>query len=163
MQIKPKLDERHEYSVRLVWTGARQGATTSYQAYSREFEYCSGGKAFQRGSADPHFRGDPALYNPEEQLVAALSSCHMLSYLALCARGGISVLSYEDDAHGIMSVKDGKLRFTSVILRPRVHVSAGTDLEKARALHHEAHDECYVASSVNFPVENEPEITIASA
>ena len=161
MQIKQKLDERHEYAVQLVWTGASQGPTASYQGYSREFEYRSGEKASQRGSADPHFRGDPGLYNPEEQLVAALSSCHMLSYLALCARGGLHVVSYEDAAHGVMAVKDGKLRFTSVTLRPKVTVAAGTDPERARALHHEAHAECYIASSVNFPVENEPEIAIA--
>ncbi len=162
MQIKQKLDERHDYAVRLVWTGARQGSTSSYQSYSREFEYRSGDKAPQRGSADPHFRGDPTMYNPEEQLVASLSSCHMLSYLALCARGGIQVVSYEDDAQGVMSVKDGKLRFTSVTLRPKVTVAAGTDPEKARSLHHDAHEECYIASSVNFPVENEPEIVVAA-
>lgn len=162
MQIKQKLDERHEYAVRLIWSGARNGPTVSYQAYSREFEYSSNNKPAQRGSADPHYRGDPSLYNPEEQLVASLSSCHMLSYLALCARAGIHVVSYEDDAQGVMTVKDGKLRFTSVTLHPRVTVAAGTDLTKARALHHDAHEECYIASSVNFPVENNPEVTIAN-
>ena len=73
MKIKPKLDERHEYSANIVWTGARVGPTTSYQAYSREYEFRSGNKPVLRGSADPHYRGDPALYNPEDMLVVALS------------------------------------------------------------------------------------------
>src|SRR4051812_24982796 len=119
MNIRQKTDERHEYALSLVWTGASQGSTSSYQSYSREYEYRVGDKASMRGSADPHFRGDPALYNPEEMLVVALSSCHMLSYLAECARGGVEVVAYEDSATGVMTVKGGKLRFTSVVLRPR--------------------------------------------
>ena len=158
MNIKKKVDERHEYQVALLWTGASKGPTSSYQSYSREYEYRVGTKPTLKGSADPHFRGDPALYNPEEQLVASLSSCHMLSYLAECARAGVHVIAYEDTAAGVMSVQDGKLRFTSVVLRPRVTISADSDVEKAKALHHRAHEECFIASSVNFPVTNEPEI-----
>jgi organic hydroperoxide reductase OsmC/OhrA len=161
MNIKPKVDERHEYQVALVWTGAAKGPTTSYQSYSREYEYRVGTKAAVRGSADPHFRGDPELYNPEELLVAALSSCHMLSYLAECARARVHVVAYEDTAVGVMSVHDGKLRFTSVVLHPRVTIAAGSDVEKAKALHHRAHEECFIASSVNFPVSNEPEIMVS--
>lgn len=163
MEIRPKTDERHEYAVRLVWTGGAQGGTTSYRSYSREFEYRAGDKAPQSGSADPHFRGDPTLYNPEEQLVASLSSCHMLSYLAECARAGVQVVAYEDSATGVMAVKDGKLRFTSVVLRPRVGIALGADAAKAKALHHRAHEDCYIANSVNFPVTHEPVIILADA
>ena len=90
-----------------------------------------------------------------EQLVAALSSCHLLSYLAECARAGIEVVAYEDAAVGVMTVKDGKLRFTSVVLRPRVTIARGNDLGQAAALHHRAHEDCYIANSVNFPVTHE--------
>src|SRR4051812_36297017 len=98
--------DRHEYAARVVWTGATNGPTSSYQSYSREYEYRVEGKPATRGSADPHFRGDPTLYNPEELLVVALSTCHLLSYLADCARAGVHVLSYEDDPVGVMSVRD---------------------------------------------------------
>lgn len=161
MAIKQKTDERHDYAVALTWTGAAQSATTSYQAYSREYEYRAGTKAPQRGSADPHFRGDPSLYNPEEQLVASLSTCHLLSYLAECARAGVHVVAYEDDARGVMTVKDGKLRMTSVVLHPRVTIAPGSDAEKATSLHHAAHEECFIANSVNFPVTNEPTVVVA--
>ena len=161
MKIQQKTDEPHEYALSRAWTGAANGPTSTYQSYSREYEYRFGDKTPMRGSADPHFRGDPSLYNPEEQLVAALSSCHLLSYLAECARAGVQVVAYEDNASGGMSVKDGKLRFTSVILRPTVTISPGSDLEKARLLHHRAHEECYIANSVNFPVINEPDVRFA--
>ena len=162
MNIKQNPDERHEYSATLVWTGASKGPTSSYQSYSREYEFRAGDKPAIRGSADPHFRGDTTLYNPEELLVVALSTCHLLSYLAECARAGVHVVAYEDSAAGVMSVRDGKLRFTSVVLRPRVTVAAGTNVEKATALHHDAHEGCFIANSVNFPVTNEPTIVVAS-
>lgn len=162
MAIKPNLDERHEYRARLVWTGAKQGPTTSYQAYSREYEYQLDGKTSLRGSADPHFRGDPTLHNPEELLVMALSSCHLLSYLAECARAGVHVVAYEDDAHGLMGYRDGKMRLLSVELRPRVTIAPDSDMQKAVDLHHAAHDGCFIASSVNFPVTNKPEVAIGS-
>jgi organic hydroperoxide reductase OsmC/OhrA len=107
------------------------------------------------------FRGDPALHNPEDLLVAALSSCHFLSYAALCARTGVTVVAYEDDASGTMDRVDGVTRFTEVVLRPRVTVAAGSDADKARALHARAHALCFIASSVNFPVRNEPTIVFA--
>lgn len=148
----------HHYAARLVWTGARQGPTTTYQSYSREYEFQCNGKAAISGSADPLYRGDPTLYNPEELVVAALSSCHLLSYLAECARGGVHVVSYEDDATGVMAVKDGKMRIVEVVLRPKVRIARGCDLERARGLHEKAHEECFIASSVNFPVRHEESV-----
>ncbi|HTE43802.1 MAG TPA: OsmC family protein [Gemmatimonadaceae bacterium] len=161
MKIQPKDHAVHEYSVALVWTGAKAGPTKSYQTYSREYEYRSGDKPAVRGSADPIYRGDASLYNPEELLVVALSTCHLLSYLAECARGGVLVVAYDDDAIGTMTMKDGRERFVDVLLRPRVTVAAGTDIERAQALHHKAHDDCYIANSVNFPVRHEPTIIVA--
>jgi organic hydroperoxide reductase OsmC/OhrA len=155
MTIHSKTDERHEYTTSLVWTGAAAGPTRAYQSYSREYEFRSPGKATVRGSADPHYRGDASLHNPEELLVVALATCHLLSYLADCAVARVHVVSYEDDAVGTMTIRDGKLRFTDVLLRPRVTVAAGTDLDAARRLHESAHAGCFIANSVNFPVRHE--------
>jgi organic hydroperoxide reductase OsmC/OhrA len=145
---------RHLYAARLTWTGA--GPTLSYRGYSREYVAEIAGKPPLRGSADKQFLGDAGLLNPEELLVVALSSCHLLSYLALCARNGVAVLSYEDDAAGTMTLSDGRVRFTEVVLRPRVAIAAGSSIAAAVALHDAAHDECYIAASVNFPVRHEP-------
>ena len=153
----------HRYAGRLTWTGARHGATTSYNSYSREYEFRSADKPPITCSADPHFRGDPALYNPEELLVLSLSRCHLLSYLAECARAGIAVVSYEDDATGTMTIKDRRMRFTEVTLHPRVVIAQANaaNVDRAVALHHEAHDQCFIANSVNFEVRNEPVVTVA--
>jgi organic hydroperoxide reductase OsmC/OhrA len=161
MAIRPNEHQRHEYESTLVWTGARNGPTSSYQSYSREYEFQCGNKPRLVGSSDPHFRGDPALYNPEEMLVVALSSCHLLAYLADCARAGVHVVAYEDKATGAMAMHDGKLRFVEVTLHPRVTVAPGSNVDRALELHHDAHEGCFIASSVNFPVRHEPTIVVA--
>lgn len=152
--------ETHHFATHLVWTGAALGAPFRYEDYSREHVIEVEGKPSLRASAAPAFRGDPTLHNPEDLLVAALSSCHCLSYLALCARSRITVLGYEDRATGTMARVDGVTRFTEVVLHPRVIVAAGADLDRARALHERAHAICFIASSVNFPVRNEPQIQV---
>ena len=115
------------------------------------------GKPAIAGSSDPSFRGDPSCYNPEELLVASLSACHMLWYLGLCANGGVVVTRYVDRAEGMMMEgADGSGRFTRVVLRPDVTLAAGSDVARAEALHHEAHAKCFIANSVNFPVEHAP-------
>ena len=153
----------HGYEARLTWTGAARGGTTSYDAYSREHVVEIAGKPPLRGSADPLFRGDPALHNPEDLLVAALSACHLLSYLALAARAGLHVVAYEDDARGTMEFAGGGGRFTEVVLRPRVTVAAGADEALALRLHDTAHAQCFIASSVSFPVRHEPEVVVVAA
>jgi len=151
----------HDYAVHLTWTGAADGPTGDYAAYSRTHTLAFDGKPTLTASADPHFRGDPALHNPEDLLVGALAGCHMLTYLALCARAGIAVTAYEDAASGTMTLEGGGGHFTEVILRPRVSVAAGTDVAKAMALHETAHRHCFIAASVNFPVRREAEVNIA--
>ena len=150
----------HRYAARLIWTGAEHGPTRDYQSYSRSYRVEVEGKPPLEGSADPTFRGDPARHNPEDLLLAALAACHMLSFLALCARAGIEVVAYEDQASGMMAPRDGKVRFVEVILAPKVTIGAG-DLQQARALHAKAHAECFIASSVSFPVLNMPTVTRA--
>src|SRR5690349_17757607 len=93
----------HRYGCRVTWSSAQNGPTSSYESYSREYEVDISGKPRLRGSSDPSFKGDPALHNPEDLLLVALSTCHMLSYLALAAREKLLVKSYEDRAEGTMS------------------------------------------------------------
>jgi organic hydroperoxide reductase OsmC/OhrA len=148
----------HHFAARTVWTGAELGPTDTYEGYSREYTIEVEGKPRLSGSADAAFLGDSSLHNPEDLLVASLSGCHLLSYLACCARAGIAVVSYADDASGIMEIKDRKLRFSEVTLHPRVTIARGSDIDKARALHADAHDVCFIANSVNFPVRHEAKV-----
>lgn len=149
----------HEYRTRVVWDGNRGNGTADYATYGREYRLLMDGKPDIDGSADPMFRGDRAKPNPEDLFVAAISSCHLLSYLALCARNGISVASYEDDAVGRMSFSpDGSGKFVEVILHPRVSIASG-DLALATELHRKAHEQCYIANSCSCPIRNEPMVT----
>lgn len=151
--------KRHEYAVRVLWTGNDGSGTKTYRSYRRDHTIESGSKPAIHASSDPAFRGDPARYNPEELLVASLSSCHMLWYLHLCSAAKITVTAYRDEAAGEMDEReDGSGAFVRVRLRPSVSVESGDDRTKALALHHDAHRMCFVANSVNFPVEIEAEI-----
>lgn len=145
----------HEYSLSLVWEGNSGRGTADYAAYSRQFRANAAGKAAVIGSADPSFRGDKQLHNPEDLLVMSLASCHMLSYLALCALKKIRVLDYRDHATGRMVADRSGGKFEQVTLHPHVVIADAADLEAARALHEPAHASCYIASSVNFPVTHE--------
>jgi organic hydroperoxide reductase OsmC/OhrA len=155
-------DKQHNYATRTVWTGNLGEGTAGYRAYSRDHVISAAGRPDLAGSSDPAFRGDAARWNPEDLLVASLSSCHMLWYLHLCAREGITVLAYQDDATGTMEEDaDGGGRFTRAVLRPVVALAAGADAALAKVLHEEAHHLCFIANSVNFPVSIEP--TVLSA
>lgn len=147
------MSKSHHYETRLTWTGNTGIGTSGYRDYSRDFEVSIPGKSDFYGSADPAFRGDPKRHNPEELLVMALSSCHMLWYLHLCADHGVVVTSYIDEASGIMeeSAQIGG-KFSEVTLRPRVTIGKGSDCGLAQKLHIKAHQLCYIANSVNFPV-----------
>jgi organic hydroperoxide reductase OsmC/OhrA len=151
----------HDYTSRLTWTGAEHGPTSSYETYGREYAIEIAGKPTLRGSADAMFRGDGALHNPEDLLVAALSSCHLLSYLAHAARAGLHVVAYEDASSGTMEFAGGGGRFTEVTLRPTVTIAAGADEALALRLHEKAHHDCFIASSMNFPVRHEATVHIA--
>src|SRR5262245_50833312 len=157
-----KTHRAHEFRCRLVWTGAAQSGTVSYVTYSRDYRIDIPGKPSIEGSAAGVFRGDDARLNPEDLLVASLSACHCLSYLALCARAGVEVVAYADDAWGKLEPIDGKLRFSEVLLRPSVTIAPGASMEKALALHAAAHGECFIAGSVNFPVRNEPTVVFTA-
>ena len=153
--------KKHHYSVTVKWTGNTGTGTSSYRSYERQHEISAGTeKPPIPGSSDPAFRGDASRWNPEELLVASLSACHKLWYLHLCSEAGIAVASYIDNAEGVMEeTTDGSGHFERVLLRPQVKVTPGSDIAKARALHHTAHAKCFIANSVNFPVQLEPEIS----
>ena len=145
--------KEHLYQISLQWTGNNGQGTSNYKAYNRSYEIEVQGKPKILGSSDPAFRGDKTKYNPEELLVASISSCHMLWYLHLCADAGIVVIEYCDRPTGKMSeTEDGAGRFTEVILRPEIVITAESNLEKAKQLHHKAHELCFIANSVNFPI-----------
>ena len=151
------MGQRHSYSVTVAWTGNTGTGTSSYRNYERSHEISAAGKAAIAGSSDPAFRGDAKRWNPEELLVASLSTCHQLWYLHLCAEAGVVVERYVDEAVGVMEeAADGGGQFVEVVLRPRVGLAASSDREKALSLHHEAHEKCFIARSVNFPVRCEP-------
>lgn len=150
----------HKYEVQVTWIGNGGTGTSSYRGYSRAHVITSNGKTPIEGSSDPSFRGDPTRWNPEELLLASLSACHKLWYLALCAEAGVVVAAYEDCAKGTMvEERGGAGQFTSVVLKPKVVLAAGSNIEKAQALHHVAHEKCFIARSVKFPVSHVPDIT----
>lgn len=151
----------HSYSVSVEWTGNRGTGTSAYRAYGRDLVVSIEGKtAVIEGSSDRVFFGDPERWNPEELLVAALSQCHLLSYLHAATNNGIIVERYTDEAFGTMQqTDDGGGHFTEVLLRPLVHISAG-DPKLAFELHEEANAKCFISSSVNFPVRHEPRILV---
>ena len=153
-------ERQHTYRIRLVWTGNLGDGTISYRGYARDHRIGAPGKREIEGSSDPAFRGDPTRWNPEELLLAALSACHQLWYLHLCAERGVVVRSYEDAACGTMAERaDGSGAFTSVLLEPVVVIATGSDAALAEALHAEAAAACFIARSVNFPVQHRATIS----
>ncbi|MBB4634217.1 OsmC family protein [Longimicrobium terrae] len=152
------MNSEHAYAARVVWEGNTGEGTARYTGYGREYHVEIGGKPELRGSADPAFRGDAALHNPEDLFLASISACHMLFYLALCARRGIRVTSYEDDAQGTMRVDAGGGRFEEVTLRPMVTIDGGNDVELALRIHDEAHASCFIANSCAFPIRRAPTV-----
>ena len=151
----------HTYRLTVEWTGNLGAGTATYRGYERAHLIRSAGTPDLVGSSDPAFRGDPARWNPEELLVAALSTCHQLAYLHVAVLAGVVVTAYTDDAVGEMTEDaDGGGRFRSVTLHPTVTVTDRSMLEAAQQLHADAHEKCFIASSVDFPVRHEPTVRI---
>ena len=151
--------KQHNYALKINWTGNSGSGTNRYKSYERSFEVSVDGKEIINGSSDPSFNGDKTKYNPEELLLASISSCHMLWYLHLCADDGIIVTSYIDNAEGIMVENDnGGGKFEQVILKPVISVTENSMIEKAIILHAKANKLCFVANSVNFRISHQPVI-----
>jgi len=143
----------HQYTLNLVWTGNAGSGTSGYQSYERSHTISVSDKPDLLLSSDSAFRGNPNRYNPEELLLASLSSCHMLWFLHLCSDTGIIVVEYSDDPVGEMKMnRDGSGQFSQVTLRPTVVISNSERLNELDALHEKAHGMCFIARSVNFDV-----------
>lgn len=151
----------HTYLARVEWSGSTGGG---YRAYPRAHTaYTPPASEGFDLSADSHFRGDPDLPNPEQLLVLAASSCQLLSFLAVAARGGVDVLGYQDDAMGEMPQDVVPQRITRIVLRPRVQVAAGTQVVAVERMLHEAHEQCYVANSLTTEVLVQPTVDVWDA
>jgi organic hydroperoxide reductase OsmC/OhrA len=156
-------DSNHTFEGSIHWPADTAQKLPPDPAFSRNAVLASPGHPPVPGSSPTVFGGDASRYNPEELVTIALAHCHMLTYLSLASKKRVSVLGYEDRASSVLG-KDpvsGKMKLLSALLKPKVTVARGTNLDEARALHAKAHEYCFVASSVNFPVEVTPEIAEA--
>lgn len=153
------MTQQHQYRAHVAWEGNLGTGTARYAGYSRDYRMHVEGKPDLAGSSDPAFRGDPARHNPEDLLLGAISACHMLFYLSLCAQAGVVVEAYEDAAEAVMRTEPGGGgRFESVTLHPRVRIAAGSDAALAAQLHARAHALCFIANSCSVPIAHRPEI-----
>ena len=151
------MDKAHQYNLTLDWTGNSGSGTKDYRSYERSYSISIDGKAEIKGSSDPAFRGYASKYNPEELLLASLSSCHILRFLHLCSANGIVVTAYVDEPSGIMiENEDGSGKLKEVILKPIVTINDEKSLGKLNYIHVEANRFCFIPNSVNFPVRHFP-------
>lgn len=157
----------HGYAVSIQWTGNRGEGTATYRSYGRDHRIVAAGKSHEiEGSSDRTFRGDAERWNPEELVIAALSQCHLLSYLHVAASNGLVVVDYRDEASGTLEQEGEGGRLIEATLRPRVTLAAhhsDEDARRAAHLHERASELCFIANSVSFPVAHEPVTVIASA
>lgn len=146
-----------EHSATVTWR--RTSESFGYDAYNRDHTWSFDGGVQVRASAAPAYRGDLDCVDPEEALVAAISGCHMLTFLAIASRKRLVVDAYEDHATGFLEKNaSGKLAVTRVVLRPLVQFG-GTmtpSHDDVVRLHEQAHDGCIIANSVLTTVTIEP-------
>jgi len=157
------MNGEHNYNLTVTWTGNTGTGTSNYRNYERSHTIKIENKVEIVGSADPAFRGDKTKHNPEDLLLASLSTCHMLWYLHLCADAGVIVTNYQDEATGKMiETSHGSGHFVEVVLNPIVTVTESSMISKANLLHEKANEMCYVANSVNFPVHHQPKAVLTA-
>ncbi|MBX3088224.1 MAG: OsmC family protein [Cryobacterium sp.] len=156
------MGKEHHYRVFVEWQGNRGTGTSGYRDYGRVHLVRAGGKLHEiAGSSDRTFHGNAERWNPEELLLAALSQCHMLSYLHVATNRGVVVTAYSDSPEGVMEqTVDGGGHFTLAVLKPTVTVSSSEMIEEALSAHREASQKCFIANSVNFEVRHEPDIVV---
>lgn len=148
---------KHLFKVALNWISKEKTAQSTSKFYSKSHSISIQGKPDLNISAAKAFKGDPALYNPEDLLLISLTSCHMMSYLYCCKLNNIEVISYTDDAEATLEVNDdGSGRIVEVMLHPKVIISNPTQIELAISLHKKANELCFIANSCNFPVFHSP-------
>jgi len=151
------MNGQHNYSLTVKWTGNTGTGTSGYKEFERSHSVIIDNKVDILCSSDPAFRGDQTKHNPEELLLASISSCHMLWYLHLCAVASIIVTDYIDHATAIMiETANGGGKFTAATLNPIVTITNILMTEKANELHKKANELCFIANSLNFPVYHNP-------
>ena len=146
----------HSYPLTVGWTGNTLDST-----YNRNATITNPGKHALAVSSAPEYAGDPTRWNPEDLLGSALATCHMLTFLALCAKTKIEVKAYEDRAEAILDTVDKVTRITRVHLRPVIRVAPGTSKAKVEELFEKAHKYCFVANSVTCETVLEPRVVEA--
>ena len=140
---------KHVFKAKLDWFFSKKESVK----YTKSHSISVDGKAVLHVSAAKAFKGDPAMYNPEDLLLSSVVSCHMMSYLYVCKQNGIDVVSYTDEAEATLEVlEDGSGRFTTIKLFPKVCISNKEKIEVAISLHKKANELCFIANSCNFPI-----------
>ena len=144
---------KHVFKAQLDWLFSKKESVT----YTKSHTITIDGKAVIYVSAAKAFKGDPALYNPEDLLLSSVVSCHMMSYLYVCKQNDIDVVSYTDEAEATLEVSaDGSGRFIAIKLNPKVCISNKEKIEEALSLHKKANQLCFIANSCNFPIVHFP-------
>ncbi len=146
-----------EHKVSIYWQS--QSEDFSYKAYDRTHTWKFEGGSEVKASSAPEFLGKIEYVNPEEALVAALSSCHMLTFLAIASRRKFVINKYTDHAVGLMQKNEkGKLAITKVFLRPQIEFGSTTQPDQVtiKDMHHLSHEDCFIANSVLTEIIVEP-------
>ncbi|APA00137.1 OsmC family protein [Flavobacterium commune] len=144
---------KHLFKAKLNWTSVPKETNSNSKKYSKTHQIAIEGKAILDVSAAKAFKGDPALYNPEDLLLSSVVSCHMMSYLYVCSQNDITVVSYQDDAEATLEVSEnGSGRFIEIRLYPKVIIKEKEKIEEALNLHTKANELCFIANSCNFPI-----------
>lgn len=150
----------HSYASRLSWGGSTAGGYDDYER-THNIELPASNVELVL-SSDPAFKGDGRLANPEQLLLASASSCQLLMFLAIAARKRLDVRAYDDEADAVMPEDDPPMRITRITLRPRIVVAAGTDLDRVRRAVDTAHEQCFIANTLNADMVVEPTIEHAA-
>ena len=152
----------HRYQLAVEWTGNTGDGTATYRSYRRDHEVREAAAGTLLGSADRAFRGDPARWNPEQLLLAAAAQCHLLSYLHQAAVNGVVVVAYTDEPTATLTEDGaGGGRITEIVLNPVVTVAAADQVARAEQLHEPANRACFIANSLNVPVQHRPRTVVA--
>jgi organic hydroperoxide reductase OsmC/OhrA len=152
---------KHLFKAKLKWLSTKNEEVVTSKFYSKSHTVTIEGKPILNVSAARAFKGDPTLYNPEDLLLSSVVSCHMMSYLYVCAQNGIEVVSYTDSAEAILEVlENGSGRFIEVRLYPKVIIRQKEKIAEALRLHQKANELCFIANSCNFPIVHEPSCQI---
>ena len=157
------MTSNHTFKAELNWKLKLENNIKYPKRISKNHQVNIEGKQLMKVSAAKAFKGDASLHNPEDLLLSALTSCHMMSYLYVCSQHNVEVLEYSDNSEGILEVEgSGKGSFKSVELNPDVVIKDSQNIELAKELHAKANELCFIANSCNFPIHHRAKISVKS-